>query len=145
MMGQALIRLNNFLVRLRRARCEPGELLILFSSCLQRSECECNVRTSLSNCRRCGQCVVGGILDLADEVGARAFMATGGRLAAERTRDGDIKAIVAVACCKELNEGLRAVFPKPVLLVRLSTPNGPCKDTHVDIEAVREAVGRLVG
>jgi hypothetical protein len=139
-MRRAMIALNNFLRRLRPRRVRPDQLLLLFSSCLQRSACECNVRASLANCRRCGGCVVGRLLDLADELGVQAFMATGGRLAAERANDDGVKAIVAVACPKELSAGLRATFPKPTLLLELSTPNGPCIDTEIDFETVRRAV-----
>ncbi len=139
-MGRTLVALNNLSLKLRRPRCKPGELLLLFSSCLQRSTCECNVVASLANCRRCGRCPVGKLLDLADAMGTQAFIATGGRLAAQRARQRDVKGIVAVACGKELSEGLLATFPKPARLVELDTPNGPCRDTCVDIETVREAV-----
>ena len=143
-MSKTLNKINNMVVRLRRRRVQPGEVLLLFSSCLQKSSCQCNVRTSLENCQRCGGCPVGQILDIAEEFGTQAFMATGGRLAAEKARDKSVKAIVAVACCKELSEGLRATFPKPTALLELATPNGPCKDTCVDIAEVRKAVGRFL-
>ena len=143
-MGRTLISLNNLLVRLRGRRYRPAEVLLLFSSCLQRSGCQCNVRESLSNCRRCGQCPVGRLLDLAEELGTRAFMATGGRLAAEQARDPAVKAVVAVACSKELREGLKATFPKPSALLEIGTPHGPCKDTQIDVEAVRRAIERFL-
>ena len=143
-MGKTLNKLNNLVVRLRRRRYQPGEVLLLFSSCLQRSSCQCNVRTSLDNCKRCGECPVGPLLDIATEFGTQVFMATGGRLAAEKTRHPSVKAVVAVACCKELSEGLRATFPKPTALLELATPNGPCKDTCVDVAEVRKAVQRFL-
>jgi hypothetical protein len=143
-MGRALITLNNMASRLRRKRVKPEELLLLFSSCLQRSACECNVRESLSNCLRCGQCVVGRMLDLADELGIQVFMATGGRLAAARAREPSVRAVVAIACRKELDEGIKATFPKPSLLLEIGTPNGPCKDTCIDFDTVRAAVLRFL-
>jgi hypothetical protein len=139
-MAKTLMKLNNLAVRLRRTRCRPEELLLLFSSCLQRSKCGCNLADSLDNCKRCGQCVVGQFLDLAAEYGIQVFRATGGRLAAEKAKHPGVKAIVAVACSKELNEGIRAIFPKAVLVQELTTPNGPCKDTQVDFAGVRKAV-----
>jgi len=143
-MGRTINRLNNALVKLRRQRFQPGEVLLLFSSCLQKSSCQCNVRTALDNCQRCGGCPVGALLDMAEELGTQAFIATGGRLAAEKARHESVKAVVAVACCKELSEGLRATFPKPTVLVELGTPNGPCKDTCVDVAEVRRAVERFL-
>lgn len=139
-MSRALISLSNFASRLRRKRVRPEEVLLLFASCLQKSDCTCNVRESLEHCARCGGCPVGPMLDLADELGVRAFIATGGRRAAEMARSQEIKAVVAVACCKELAEGLRATFPKPTLLLELDAPHGPCKDTQIDVSAVREAI-----
>lgn len=143
-MGQTLNRLNNLVVRLRRRRYQPGQVLLLFSSCLQKSSCQRNVRTSLDNCQRCGGCPVGHLLNLAAEFGTQTFMATGGRLAAKKAHDKSVKAVVAVACCKELSAGLRATFPKPTALLELATPNGPCKDTCVDVAEVRQAVQRFL-
>ena len=39
-MDKTIIALNNLSVRLRRTRCKPEELLVLFSRCLQRSACK---------------------------------------------------------------------------------------------------------
>ena len=139
-MSRALMALNNLAVRLRRKRCRPEQLLLLFSSCLQRSACGCNLNEDVRNCRQCGQCVVGQFIELADQYGVQLFRATGGRLAAQKARDPSIKAVVAVACSKELSEGIKAIFPKAVLVQELCTPNGPCKDTQVDFDEVRKAV-----
>jgi hypothetical protein len=79
-------------------------------------------------------------LDLADRYGVKLFVATGGRRAAERASRDDVKAIVAVACEKELRAGLFAALPKPVLATGIDWPCGPCKDTTVDFEQVEEAV-----
>jgi hypothetical protein len=137
---RAVVALNNLAVRLRRTRCEPSELLMLFSRCLQRSECDRKLTEDLKNCRRCGRCPVTRLLNLADKYGVQAFIATGGRQAAERARQPQIKAIVAVACEKELRAGVFASVPKAVLARTITWPCGPCKDTAVEVDAVEEAV-----
>ena len=141
---KAVVALNNLSVRLRRTRCRPDQVLVLFAACLQRSECERRLDGGLSNCARCGKCAVSRFLDLADRYGVQVFRATGGREAAARGRDPNVKAIVAVACRKELSDGLKVAFPKPTLLLELGTPNGPCKDTCIDFDAVRAAVARFL-
>ena len=143
-MGRRIIGLFNFITRARRARCAPGRLLILLPSCLQRSECEQKVLNDTANCLRCGRCKVKDVLELADEYGCRCAIVAGGRLALEMARDGGVDAIVAVACEKELQEGMRAMFPKPSLGVINVRPHGPCKDTDVDLEKVDEAVRRFL-
>ena len=82
MINRTLIALNNLSVRLRRTRCKPGELLVLFSRCLQRSACERKLDETVAACARCGKCPVKDFLDLADKYGIQVFMATGGRQAA---------------------------------------------------------------
>jgi hypothetical protein len=51
-----------------------------------------------------------------------------------------VDAVVAVACEKELREGMRATFPKPVLGIINLRPNGPCRDTDVDVAQVEDAM-----
>jgi len=139
-MNKTLIALNNLSVRLRRTRCRPGELLVLFSRCLQRSACERKLDEALQNCARCGRCAVCRFLEIRDTYGVHVFMATGGRQAGARAGAPGIKAIVAVACEKELRAGVFASLPKAVLARTIAWPVGPCKDTTVRMDEVEEAV-----
>ena len=143
-LDKAVVALSNFSTRLRRTRCRPEEVLILFAGCLQRSECDRRLDDALTNCGRCGRCAVAAFLDLADRYGVGVYRATGGRQAAARARDPKVKAVVAVACRKELREGIFACLPKAVLATRIAWPCGPCKDTTVEMDRVEEAVRWLL-
>ena len=134
------MRLLNWLTRVRRSRCKPPELLLLLPSCLQNSQCRQKVTYDLDECKRCGRCKVKDVIELAERYGARCAMATGGRLALKRAKGEGVRAVVAVACEKELKEGMKAVFPKPSLGVVNRRPHGPCKDTDVDLEDVERAI-----
>jgi hypothetical protein len=135
----------NFLTRLRRKRCRPEELLILIPSCLQQSQCGQRITNDIAECRRCGKCKVKDVIELSEKHGTRCAIATGGRLALQMARDSGVKAIVAVACEKELTEGMRAVFPKAALGIVNLRPNGPCRDTDVHLEELEEAVKEFLG
>jgi uncharacterized protein len=137
---KTLIALNNLAVHLRRTRCRPDQLLVLFSRCLQRSECPHKLAEDVAHCVRCGRCPVKDFRDLADKYCIHVFMATGGRQAAERAGQSGIKAIVAVACPKELRAGVFASLPKAVLARTISWPCGACKDTAIAMDTVEEAV-----
>ena len=65
-------------------------------------------------------------------------------LAVELTRRHDIRAVVGIACEKELQEGIAAVFPKPALGVINVRPHGPCKDSDVDLAEVEKAVAWML-
>lgn len=144
MLDRTIVRLGNWVTRRRGVRVRPDELLLLFPHCMQWSECPHNLTATLENCRRCGRCRVKDIIELAERLGLPMHIASGGREAVARVKEDDIKAVLAVACEKELREGLFAVLPKPVLGVINLRPHGPCKDTDVDIAEVEAAVRELL-
>ena len=139
-MGRRQVKFLNLLTRIRRPRCAPEQLMLLFPSCLQRSACPQKISLDLGQCRRCGKCKVKDIIELSEEYGTQCVVATGGRLALLRAREGDVKVVVAVACEKELRSGILGLFPKPALGVINLRPHGPCRDTDVDLQEVEEAI-----
>ena len=62
----------------------------------------------------------------------------------KRAREAGVKAVVAVACEKELKQGIRAAFPKAVIGVINTRPKGPCFDTDVDLNEVERAIEWLL-
>jgi len=144
-LGRRLVNLFNSITRVRRPRCRPDELLLLLPACLQNSQCPQKVTRDVRECRRCGRCKMKDMVELAERYGIRCAVATGGRIALELARQKDVKAVVAVACEKELQAGMMALFPKPGLGIINLRPNGPCTDTDVDVAEVEAAVRRLLG
>ena len=138
-----IIKWNNLLVRWRRIRVRPDEILLLLPHCLHKQSCPRNVVHNLNECKRCGQCSIGALTGVRDEFGVVTCVVGGGRDALLRTRQPEIKAVVAVACEKELVQGIFAAFPKPVLGVLNTTPEGPCKNTLADPAQVIRAIESL--
>ncbi len=145
MLRLLLIRTNNIVtLKRRRRRVAPDGLLLLGPHCLQQHLCQRKVTDDLNQCSRCGGCRVSDMLGLCHEYGLRGHLVGGGRRALEKVRQPEIAAVIAVACEKELCDGIMAAFPKPVLAVPNQCPNGPCRDTTVDIAAVRAAIEALL-
>ena len=140
MFRKSVVAINNWIVRARHIKVPLRNLLLLLPHCLQRTACERKVIHDVNSCRRCGACNIDGLLKLRDELGIRSAVASGGRQALGLARDKEVRAIVAVACEKELFDGILAAFPKPVLAVANRQPNGPCRDTVVDVNLVRAAL-----
>lgn len=143
-MGGLIVRFNNWLTRRRNIKVPAGNVLLLVPHCLQHSKCGQDVAGNLDACGHCGRCKVCDLIRLRDTYGLQCHLAGGGREALARASDESVKVIVAVACEKELVDGMRAVFPKPVLAVVNSRLNGPCKDTTVDIESVEAALKQVM-
>lgn len=144
MLSRWFVRLNNRLTRLRRIRVHPENLLLLVPRCLQKTGCSQALGALLDDCRLCGQCPVPELIALRDELGIRSSLAAGGREALAFVADHKVRAVVAVACEKELVQGILAVFPTPVLGVLNIQTSGPCRNTQLDRDAVRAAVCSLL-
>ncbi|MFA5794253.1 MAG: DUF116 domain-containing protein [Candidatus Brocadiia bacterium] len=134
--------LNNAL-RVRK-NFRPEEVMLVFSHCLQNSECNQKIVASLSNCKRCGECPVSGIIELSQRYGVQCAAASGGEMALEKVSPKGVKAVLAIACEKELAAGVKAIYPKPVVAVRNTRPKGPCKDCQVDLSAVEDGLKKVI-
>jgi hypothetical protein len=140
----AVIWINRLRNRASSRRYPPENVLVLLPHCLQHRACKEPVKEAIGNCKGCGRCKMKELRDLAERAGVRVHVASGGREALERTRVPEVRVILAVACSKELSEGIRAAFPKRVVGILNSWPHGPCKDTDVDVRQVESALNRLV-
>src|SRR5438445_687515 len=74
------------------------------------------------------------------------FVATRGQLARRVIRERRPRAVVAVACERDMMTGLRDVAGKlPVLGLTMRLPNGPCRDAELDLDRMDVWVRGLVG
>lgn len=137
---RSFVEVNNQLVRARQGKIPAGKLLVLLPHCLQVADCNRRVTIDTNNCLRCGRCDVGKILELCERYGVHLCIATGGTIARDAVKKLRPKAIVAVACERDLTSGILDCIPLPVLGVTNERPNGPCFNTQVSIEAVEKAI-----
>lgn len=144
MISQWFIKGSNAMTRWRRPRPAPEELLLLLPHCLQWSECRQDVESDIAACRRCGKCRIGALAALAEKHGVRAVVVGGGRRAVQEVRRPGVRAVVAVACDKELAAGILATLPKPVLAVHNARPCGDCCNTTVDVDEVEKALAWML-
>lgn len=136
----SFIEVNNSLVR-ASSRLVPGDrLLLLLPHCLQSFECPHRVTSEVRNCRRCGGCEIADLITMCDSYGIKMSIATGGTLARRVIVETRPKAIVAVACERDLTSGLQDAYPIPVIGVLNERPHGPCRDTRVDLSRVEAAI-----
>jgi hypothetical protein len=142
--GSAFVWLNDVRNRIRPRRFAANRVLLLLPHCLQRQDCPHPVKDNIANCQECGRCKMKEIKQLAARFGVKVHVASGGREAVDRATAKDVDVVLAVACNKELAEGIQALFPKRVVGVLNQWPNGPCKDTDVDMTALERALESVV-
>ena len=137
---QSFIEVSNHLVRKQGVKVPADRIMILTPHCIQLDTCTFKITRNIENCHQCGGCGVGDLVALSNKYGVHLAVATGGTLARQVVKAIRPKAIVAVACERDLTSGIQDVFPLPVLGVLNERPNGPCFNTRVDIAKVEEAI-----
>lgn len=143
-LGRILIPINNMMLQFKKRKVEASEILLLLPRCLQHNECRENVVDDFLNCKRCGKCPIADIKPVAEKYGIPVCLATGTHMAREAIKKHKPKMILAVACERELLQGIVAVFPRPVRAIANERPNGPCKNTQVDAFLVEDAIKEYV-
>ena len=137
---QSFIEVSNNLVLQHKVKVPANRIMILTPHCIQLDTCVHKITRNVENCRQCGRCSVGAMLGLAHKYGCHFAVATGGTLARQMVKQIRPKAIVAVACERDLTSGIQDVFPLPVLGVLNERPFGPCFNTRVDINKLEAAI-----
>lgn len=111
----AAVEVYNALAVRRGRKVGKGELLVLIPRCLSKAALD-------------------GILGVAGRYDVPVFVATRGQLARRAIRERRPRAVVAVACERDMVSGLHDVAAKvPVLGLTMRLPSGPCKDASVDV------------
>jgi uncharacterized protein len=122
----AAIDVYNTLAERRGRTVGKGELLVLIPRCLSKEALD-------------------GVLGIAGRYDVPVFVATRGQLARRVIRERRPRAVVAVACERDMMTGLRDVAGKlPVLGLTMQLPNGPCRDAVLDLEQMEQWVRGLV-
>lgn len=122
----AAVKVYNALAIMRGRKVGQGELLVLIPRCLSKETLD-------------------GVLGIAGQYGVPVFVATRGQLARRVIRERRPRAVVAVACERDMVSGLHDVAGKiPVLGLTMTLPSGPCKDASVNLGQLEEWVRAYV-
>ncbi len=141
---RSFIEVSNQIIHQRHIRVPADKLLVVTPHCLQLATCPHKITRDPHNCKHCGGCDIGALVDLADEMGFHFFIVTGGTLARQTVKKIRPKAVLAIACERDLTSGIQDVYPLPAVGVLNIRPNGPCFNTHVDVEQVRSEIEKFL-
>ncbi|MFQ3675161.1 MAG: DUF116 domain-containing protein [Endomicrobiia bacterium] len=130
-----IVDLNNNLV-LNDRKTGNKKILLLLPRCLQYFDCNCNIISSISNCRSCGKCKIKEIISLNEKYNLEIKVVPGGNLAKMFVKETDPGYIIAVACDVELILGIKEVYPYKVLAVSNIIVDKPCINTDVKVENI---------
>ncbi|MDS1029860.1 DUF116 domain-containing protein [Bacillota bacterium LX-D] len=141
---RSFIIVHNELVLNQKLFFKPADILILAPHCLQWSGCPHKITLDVQNCKRCEKCVIDKLHGVCEKYHVNLVVVTGGTFARKFVKEKRPKAVIAIACERDLTSGIQAVHPLPVIGVLNLRPNGPCFNTTVNISRVEEAVCHLL-
>lgn len=125
-MGNSFIKVNNILVKSSAHSLQPQEVLVLLPRCIEK-ETRKEILSAIEICH------------------CKSYTATGGSSARKMISELKPKAIIAVACERDLLSGLQDVAPKiPVIAIPNKRPEGPCKNTLIDLEFFKRSLDDLI-
>lgn len=138
------IDFNNITVNTSGKKYSPKNVLILLPHCLQNSECGYKITNNADNCKRCGRCTIGDILEVAKEKNVNVSIVTGGTAARNIIKTLRPKLIFAVACERDLTSGMIDVGKIPVIGLINERPNGPCYNTTINVDSLRQRLDEIL-
>lgn len=140
---ESYLNFNNEVVMTDQHKVRNSNILVLLPHCLQKEDCTVRVTSDIMNCEDCGGCDITSVKKLIVQQNVKAAVATGGSLARKLILDNKPDVIVAVACHRDLLEGLRDTWRYPVYAVLNERPKGPCKETTVSVASIEFAIQRF--
>lgn len=138
------IKMNNILVSISMKKYNPEEVLIILPHCLQNSECTYKITTDIEQCRNCGKCVIGKIVEITRNKKIKTLVATGGTAARNAVMNIKPKVILSVACERDLASGIEDVKFIPVVGILNERPNGPCFNTTLNLELFEKKLEEIL-
>lgn len=138
------IDLNNRIVGTKKYKLDSSKILIILPHCVQNNECHLKVTGDIALCKKCGKCDLKDCLEMCQEFGINAIVATGGTLARKAIKDLKPKFIISVACERDLAAGIADVSGIPVIGILNTRPNGPCFNTNFDVALLRTQIEKVL-
>ncbi len=141
---KSFITYSNKVVSSKNAKFKGHEILVLLPRCIQNADCKNAVIKDILKCASCGKCDVAEINKLIAGTGIKAAVVTGGTQARALLTELHPKAVIAVACERELVSGIidsNMVYVYGLLNVR---PNGPCYNTRAYMPDLKSTIDSIL-
>lgn len=125
--SNSMLHVGNIITAVNTKRIQPQELIILLPRCLTKV-----MRESIN--------------EIAAKYGITAHVCAGGQQARQLLAENKPKGVIAVACERDLMAGVQDVGAAiPVIAIANKRPEGPCRNTHIDLAEMENAFRTFCG
>jgi len=140
---ESFLNFNNEIVLSSFNGVHSNNILLLLPHCLQNANCKIRITNDIIECAECGACDIAKLKGITNKYQLRSAVATGGSLARKLIKDSLPEVIIAVACHRDLTDGVRESWRFPVYAVLNERPNGPCHETKVNTNTIEFAIKKF--
>lgn len=144
LMRESFLYFNNEIVLTNNSGIKSQKILVLLPHCLQSSTCKIRITSDINDCGECGSCDIAALKEMTSQYKVQCAVASGGSLARKLILDTNPDVIVAVACHRDLVDGVRESWRYPVYALLNERPKGPCFETSVSVKAIEFAIGKFM-
>jgi hypothetical protein len=134
------INLHNTMSKSAFERVPIAERAIFLPQCLRSARCPAHLTPEGLKCQSCGQCTIGQMHLILEEMGYRVFVVPGSSFIKRMVRKYRPKAIIGVGCLSEVKEGIDMANKIDLVAMGVVTAKEGCVETLVNWVDVYEIV-----
>jgi hypothetical protein len=127
-----LIKLHNTMSTAEFTRIPVAERAIFMPQCLRSSRCPAHLTPEGLKCRSCGQCTIGEVRPVLENLGYRIFIVPGSSFIKRMVKKYHPKAIIGVGCLSEVKEGIDMADKMGLIVIGVVTLKEGCVETLVN-------------
>ncbi len=114
----------------------PQDICLFLPHCLKNRDCPASTDDEGVHCKRCGRCMMATLATAAEEAGVRVFCAPGGTLIKALIKKYRPKAVIGVACWKEILLAYELLWNTGIFVQVFPLERDGCFETSVNPEAL---------
>jgi len=116
----------------------PNERILLLPQCLRGDKCPAEQDQEGFHCKQCGKCKIAEIMKIAKKLKTKVFVLPGGSMVPRLLKKYKPKAVIGVACYRELEQGMGLVEKQGLPTQGVCLLRDGCKNTDVDLLELKE-------
>lgn len=135
---------NNHRVQQAFHNNKATRIILLLPHCVQAVHCKADIVKELTQCYRCGLCVIGKILPLQLESRCNIRIVNRSHKAYKEVQEYQPDLVIAVSCLDRLFKGITKLPLTPTYVIPLILNHGMCVNTKFNIAKLTEAMEILL-
>lgn len=132
------VRILNTMNMKAFAAIPVSERAIFLPQCLRAARCPAHLTPEGLKCSSCGQCSIGEVRPVLENLGYRVFLVPGSSFIKRMVKQYHPRALIGVGCLLEVKEGLEMADKMHLIGLGVVTLKDGCVETLVDWDALLE-------